>query len=79
MNDPVWDFAALFLEANFTPENQDMFLYFYYGDKLPLRIKEKIHIYTILMDILWAMWTVAKEAKGDNFGTYGIDLSLIHI
>nr|WP_308532534.1 phosphotransferase [uncultured Prevotella sp.] len=73
MNDPVWDFAALFLEANFTPENQDMFLYFYYGDKLPLRIKEKIHIYTILMDILWAMWTVAKEAKGDNFGTYGID------
>ena len=25
------------------------------------------------MDILWAMWTVAKEAKGDNFGTYGID------
>ena len=25
------------------------------------------------MDVLWSMWTVIKEAKGDDFGTYGKD------
>lgn len=25
------------------------------------------------MDYLWAVWTVIKEAQGDNFGTYGMD------
>ena len=25
----------------------------------------------ILWDYLWAQWTVIKEAKGDDFGTYG--------
>ena len=27
----------------------------------------------ILWDYLWAQWTVIKEAKGDDFGTYGIE------
>lgn len=27
----------------------------------------------ILWDYLWAQWTVIKEAKGDDFGTYGRD------
>ena len=33
----------------------------------------KIFVYQILMDYLWAVWTVIKEAQGDDFGTYGRD------
>ena len=27
----------------------------------------------IFQDFLWAIWTLIKEAEGDNFGTYGIE------
>ena len=33
----------------------------------------KIRIYEILQDILWAAWTMAKEAQGEDFGSYGRD------
>jgi thiamine kinase-like enzyme len=27
----------------------------------------------IYQDFLWSIWTIIKEAKGDDFGTYGMD------
>lgn len=73
MNDPMADFAALFIEAQFEEENQEYFLNKYFGDHIPETAREKILCYQILWDYLWAQWTVIKEAKGDNFGTYGPD------
>lgn len=73
MNDPMWDIAALFLESNFTDESQDYFLNHYFEGKEPKNAREKILIYQILMDYLWAVWTCIKEAQGDDFGTYGMD------
>ena len=73
MNDPMWDIAALFLENNFTDENQDYFLNHYFEGKEPKNARRKILVYQILMDYLWAVWTVIKEAQGDDFGTYGKD------
>ncbi|WP_036931965.1 phosphotransferase [Prevotella sp. HUN102] len=73
MNDPLWDLAALFLESEFTDDNKHLLLSYYYNDKIPEHTERKILIYQILMDVLWALWTVIKEAKGDDFGTYGID------
>lgn len=73
MNDPMWDIAALFLESHFTDESQDYFLSHYFDDKEPEHAREKILIYQILMDYLWAVWTCVKEAQGDDFGTYGMD------
>lgn len=73
MNDPMWEFAALFLESEFTDDNQDFFLDSYYEGHVPQEAKEKILIYEFLMDILWSIWTVVKETQGDDFGTYGID------
>ncbi len=73
MNDPIADFAALFLESNFSEDNKDYFLSQYYGGNIPRNIRERIMCYEILWDCLWAQWTVIKEAKGDNFGTYGMD------
>lgn len=71
MNDPMADFAALFLEADFSKENQDYILDKYFNGKIPENAFKKILCYMILWDYLWAQWTVIKEAKGDDFGTYG--------
>ena len=73
MNDPMADFAALFIEAGFEKENVDYMLNRYFDEKIPPFTREKILCYQILWDYLWAQWTVIKEAKGDDFGTYGID------
>ena len=73
MNDPMADFAALFLEAGFDKENESYILEHYFDHNIPDQAREKILCYQILWDYLWAQWTVIKEAKGDDFGTYGID------
>ena len=73
MNDPMADFAALFIEAGFEKENEDYFLEKYYSGSIPESAHEKILCYQILWDYLWAQWTVIKESKGDDFGSYGID------
>lgn len=73
MNDPMWDFAALFLESEFCESSKEIVLNRYFEGSTDEIIKEKILIYQILMDILWSIWTCIKEAKGDDFGTYGID------
>lgn len=73
MNDPLWEFAALFVENDFSEESQDYFLHQYYGDAIPEHTREKITIYIILQDVLWSIWTCIKEAAGDDFGSYGPD------
>lgn len=73
MNDPMADFAALFIEAGFKQENEDYILDKYFNGIIPENVQEKILCYEILWDYLWAQWTVIKEKKGDDFGTYGQD------
>ena len=73
MNDPMADFAALFIEAGFEKENEDYILDKYFEGVIPPNSREKILCYEILWDYLWAQWTVIKEANGDDFGTYGRD------
>lgn len=73
MNDPMADFAALFIEAGFEKENEDYILDKYFNGSVPIEAREKILCYQILWDYLWSQWTVIKEAKGDDFGTYGQD------
>ena len=73
VNDPMADFAALFLESDFSEENQDFVLKHYFQGDIPTNTYEKIRCYMILWDYLWAQWTVIKEACGDDFGTYGVD------
>ena len=73
MNDPMADFAALFLESDFPEETREYFLSKYYQGATPEGVKERISCYEILWDTLWAQWTVIKETCGDDFGSYGID------
>ncbi len=71
MNDPMWDFAAIFLESDFSEESRTYVLERYSGHSVTSVMLEKIFIYQILMDILWSIWTCIKEAQGDDFGSYG--------
>lgn len=73
MNDPMADFAALFIESEFSEDSQDYFLSKYFHDTIPPHTQERILCYEILWDTLWAQWTVIKEACGDDFGGYGMD------
>ena len=72
MNDPMWDLAALFLESEFTNQEEEDFLTYYESDKTPVS-REKIRIYKILQDTIWSVWTVYKEAQGSDFGDYGVN------
>ena len=71
MNDPMWDLAALFLESEFTRQEEETFLSHYESDQTPVS-REKIAIYKILQDAIWSLWTVYKEEQGADFGDYGV-------
>lgn len=71
MNDPMWDLAALFLESEFTTQEEEDFLSYYESEQTPVS-REKIAIYKILQDTIWSLWTVYKEEQGADFGDYGV-------
>ncbi|TMR50565.1 phosphotransferase family protein [Streptococcus pseudopneumoniae] len=71
MNDPMWDLAALFLESEFTRQEEEDFLSNYESEQTPVS-REKIAIYKILQDTIWSLWTVYKEEQGADFGDYGV-------
>ena len=72
MNDPMWDLAALFLESEFTRQEEEAFLSHYESEQTPVS-REKIAIYKILQDTIWSLWTVYKEEQGADFGDYGVN------
>ena len=72
MNDPMWDLAALFLESEFTHQEEEAFLSRYESEQTPVS-REKIVIYKILQDAIWSLWTVYKEEQGADFGDYGVN------
>ena len=72
MNDPMWDLAALFLESEFTRQEEEAFLSHYESEQTPVS-REKIAIYKILQDAIWCLWTVYKEEQGADFGDYGVN------
>lgn len=73
-NDPMWDVAAHLIECEFSKQEEALFLQYYFkGRECTAVHRQKILICKILQDVLWSVWTIAKEAKGEDFGTYGID------
>lgn len=73
-NDPMWDLAAHIIECDFNIDEEELFLQKYFEtNEVQEKYKTKILIYKICQDFLWSLWTNIKEAKGDDFGTYGID------
>lgn len=66
MNDPFWDIAAPFIEANFAKERESYFLNAYFDGTVPSTAERKVLIYKILMDYLWSIWARVKELDGDE-------------
>lgn len=73
MNDPMWDLAAFSLECGFSEEDEELFINYYFNGSIEESHRKRIFINKILQDFLWSLWTIIKEARGDNFGSYGID------
>ena len=74
INDDMWDLAALSLENEFSEDDIElMFRLYFNGKEADDNSRRRLLIHQICQDILWAVWTVIKEAEGDDFGTYGID------
>ncbi|MDC9603971.1 choline kinase family protein [Xenorhabdus griffiniae] len=73
MNDPMFDIAALFLECNYSPEEQIEFLSNYFKEKIDANTLKKILLFQFTQDVLWTIWTMVKEENGENFGNYGIN------
>jgi len=73
MNDPMWDLAAHSLECEFSEDEEELFLKIYFNGNIEAKFKSRMMISKILQDFLWSIWTNIKEAKGVDFGTYGVD------
>ena len=70
----MWDLAALSLENEFSEDDIElMFRLYFNGEEPDENSRRRLLIHQICQDTLWAVWTLIKEAEGDDFGTYGID------
>lgn len=73
MHDPYWDFASLTIESEFTKQEIEEFFKEYLQRTPTKRELRKLDMFKVCQDFLWANWTIAKEASGDDFGSYGLD------
>lgn len=73
LNDAMWDLAAHSIECNFTSDEEELFLNLYFKGNADKGSRLRILMNKICQDFLWAVWTLVKEAEGDDFGSYGID------
>ena len=73
MFDPLWDVASVLLESEFDVQEEALFLGYYFEREATDDEKKRILIQKVFQDYLWSMWALFKEAKGDDFGSYGKD------
>lgn len=71
MFDPMWDIAAHSLEAGFSQTEEALFVKYYLRREATVVEQERMLLHKIFQDFLWSLWTLFKEEKGDDFGTYG--------
>ena len=71
MFDPLWDLAAYSMESGFSESEEEQFFSFYFKRPLSQVESERVLMHKIFQDYLWSLWTMFKEAKGDDFGIYG--------
>lgn len=73
MNDYLWDISSLFVECEFSQDDEELFLRLYFKTLPNEEMKKRINIYKILQNFLWSLWARYKEVKGEKIGTFGID------
>lgn len=73
LNDAMWDLSAYVLENDLAEEQEEILQKIYFGRDANKNEKIRVIIHKICQDFLWSIWTVIKEAQGDDFGIYGIN------
>lgn len=71
MFDSLWDLAGYSMESGFSASEEELFLKIYFQRDVTKLEAERILMHKIFQDYLWSLWTLFKETKGDDFGTYG--------
>ena len=70
LNDPCWDLASFILECNLSKELESEFLNLYGISEAQ---RQKLKFYKDLVDILWAIWGVAKSDENGEYLNYARD------
>lgn len=76
MNDPMFDLAALAIEAEFTADQENYFLKQYFGGEATEKQYGSIVINKFLCDVLWAYWSILQIAMGkpkEEYWDYGLN------
>lgn len=71
MFDPLWDISTHSLEVGFSKLEEALFLKHYFQRDATALEEERMLLHNIFQDYLWSLWTLFKEEKGDDFGSYG--------
>ena len=76
MNDPMWDLAALSVEAEFGPEQDRAMMETYHGTGLSPALYSRLEVYKAMSDLHWSVWSFVQRAKGnpaEDFWSYGLE------
>lgn len=70
MNDPMWDLADFFIEANFGNEEEALFYNFYFEKEPNAQMLRRILINKVYLDFLWSLWGKQRTANGFDLLDY---------
>ncbi|WP_129600118.1 choline kinase family protein [Anaerophilus nitritogenes] len=70
MNDPMWDLADFFIEAELTAQEEIIFFRVYFGHAVDSMIERRILINKIFLDFLWSLWGKQRSANGEDLVEY---------
>lgn len=73
MNDPMWDIADFFIEAQLNPNDEKLFNSFYFGKELNSEHERRILINKVFVDFLWSLCGKQRYSTGADFLEYAND------
>ena len=74
-NDPMWDLGDLSVEGDFSVEQDDAFLFSYFGTEPAGFDVGRMVMYKAMCDLLWTLWGVVQHANknpADDFWAYAV-------
>ncbi len=72
MQDPHLDIAMFLAYSDFTREQADQIMDYYFIQKCPWELRQKIYCYIALCGFLWSNWCEFKRVQGEDFGEYAV-------
>ncbi|WP_312654137.1 phosphotransferase [Proteiniclasticum sp.] len=70
MNDPMWDLADVFIEGNFSDDDEALFKSFYFGRAATPVEEKRILMNKVFLDFLWSLWGKQRYSCGEDLLEY---------